>query len=196
MHSGPGPHWSVVEEWGSPLAHHLVVREMLGAREFDALRLPRTAASVGVVPGIRRRQARTLANEWRLWWSRCVDEDPGPVSADLRDAAGPAMPQGEHLSAFVRQHWPQIRECAAQVNERAGAAARFPGDLVITHAVNQISVTLARPTRPFSLSIEVLSLADTGLWRVSPTRILVSADLRLDAPTFGVLLHPVLRDLV
>ncbi|KGJ81724.1 hypothetical protein GY21_01140 [Cryobacterium roopkundense] len=195
MHSGPGPHWSVAEDWGSPLAHHLVVRDMVGAREFDALRLPRTAASVGVVPGIPRRLARTLANEWRLWWNRCVAEEPGPVNADFRDAAGPAMPQGTHLSAFVLQHWPQIRACAEQMNERAGAAARFPGDLSITHAVADVSATLRRPTRPFSLSIEVLSLADTRLWRVAPTRVLVSTDLRLDAPAFGLLLHPVLRDL-
>lgn len=195
MYSGPGPQWAVAEDWGSPLAHHLVVREMLGADEFDALRLPRAAASVAEVPAIPRRLARTLADEWRLWWSRCVEEDPGPVNADFRDAAGPAMPQGEHLSAFVLPHWPQIRSCAEQVNARAGAAAWFPGDLSITRAVAEISATLGRPTRPFSLSIEVLSLAETGLWRVAPTRVLVSTDLRLDIRSFGRLLHPVLRDL-
>ncbi|KFF58854.1 hypothetical protein JF66_15485 [Cryobacterium sp. MLB-32] len=195
MQSGLGPHWSVAEGWGSPLAHHLVVREMIGADEFDELRLPHTAASVVLVPGIPRRLARILANEWRLWWNRCVLEEPGPVNADFRDAAGPAMPQGEHLSAFVLRHWTQIRAHADEMNERAGAAAGFPGDLSITHAVADVSATLNRPTHPFQLTIEVLSLGETGLWRVAPTRVLVSTDLRLDAPMFAVLLHPVLRDL-
>ena len=195
MYSGLGPQWSVAEDWGSPLAHHLVVREMLGVDEFDALRLPHTAASVSVVPGIPRRLARTLANEWRLWWSRCVTEEAGPVSADFREAAGPAMPQGTHLSAFVLQHWPQIRACAERMNDQAEAAALTPGDLSIPRAVAEISMARSRAPRPFTLSIEVLHLADSGLWRVAPTRVLVSTDLRLDPPRFGVLLHPVLRDL-
>ena len=81
------------------------------------------------------------------------------------------------------------------MNDRAGAASLNPGDLSIPRTVAEISRARNRPPRPFALSIEVLSLADSGLWRVGPSRVLVSADLRFDATRCGVLLHPVLRDL-
>ena len=196
MHAGWGPHWAVDEDWGSALAHHLVVRDMLGADEFDGLGLPRTGASVPLVEAMPRRLALSLADQWQQWWNRGVADEPGQVAADLRAGDGPSMPLGGELRAVVMPRWPDVCAAAAAMNERARLAmpAR-PADLAITEAMAEISRQLDRPANPFQLSIEVLPLADPGLWRVAPTRLLVSTALRLQPARFRSALAPILREL-
>lgn len=196
MHAGSGTQWAADEDWGSPLAHHLVVRDMLGADEFDGLGLPRTGASVPQIEAIPRRLARSLADQWQQWWSRGVADAPGPVSADLRAGDGPSMPQGGELRAFVLPRWSSVCAAAAAINERARSAMPSPpADLAITEAMAEISRQLDRPANPFRLSIEVVPLADPGLWRVAPTRLLVSTALRLQPARFRSAIAPILRDL-
>ncbi|MET1044192.1 MAG: hypothetical protein ABWX59_08760 [Microbacteriaceae bacterium] len=198
MYTGSGPHWSVSGNSGSSLVAHLIVREMLGADEFDGLDLPGTGAGVSRTPGLPRRLADSIAEEWVQWWTRAVDAPVDAMPAHFHGGAvtAPDLPVSGELRAFITPRWLEVMSVADTVNRRAHDQLPYgSADLTITNRMAAIASELGRQAHPFRLDMEIVPFADRGMWRVAPTRILISLDLYSDHQACGAALEPVLRDL-
>ncbi|WP_166872197.1 MULTISPECIES: hypothetical protein [unclassified Salinibacterium] len=174
------------------------MREMLGADEFDGLDLPRTGAGISQTPGMPLRLAHSIAAEWAQWWARAVDipADAMPAYSHPGAVAAPDLPMSGELRAFISPRWPEVLRVADRLNRRAHEQlAHDDAGLAVTNLMTAIASELGRQAHPFQLDMDIVPFPDKGMWRVAPTRILISLDLYADPEASIAALDPVLRDL-
>jgi hypothetical protein len=184
--------WAVYEDDDSALIPLLVVRQLVGAHRFDERNLPSIAA-IAPVEGLLRRDVVALASEWEHWWiTNTVEEFDGTPRH-----RGPGAPSGTHLRAFLDRRWEMVLELTEDFR-RAARSSSWIGeeaDLTITSLMNEMEAHRGATSRPFRLRLEVLPFIGPGIWPVTPTRYLVSSELRRDASAFGGAIQPVLEGL-
>ncbi len=170
------------EDASHPVLVALYLRDALGVADVSGLpRLLGTGLPVVEPPDMR------ISWAWMRWWMALVeDEGPRfPLLGDDDDATARAI--GRHLDSA--RTWASVAHRA--YNERGPERQ----DLTLTHMVHDREQELGRRARPFRLRIEVLPLAESGLWWIGENAIAVDESLRDEPVLYGDALRPVVEQL-
>jgi hypothetical protein len=174
--------WTAREDASTSVLVALYLRDALGV--VDVSGMPRLRGTG--LPEAEPADMRT-SWAWMRWWIPTVEEDRPPFAllSDLDDDAGRAI--GRRLDSA--RTW-------ASVAHRA-FADRAPGrhDLTLGDVVREREEELGRRARPFRLRIEVLPLAESGLWWIGENAIAVDDALREEPILYADALRPVVEQL-
>lgn len=196
MHSADGPQWVVREDAGAAVLAALYLRQVLGVRHPDGL------------PGLRGVEpASTPADEaierqWEQLWGMTVEplahrSDiplelvegfdtllalPVEGASELRSAA---EPQAAAAIAFARS----VHSTHA-TRSGPGASYRAYASAIAAHERQ-----VGRRAHSFELNVQVLPLAQRGLWWIGSITVAVTDGLRGDVVAFDSAIQPIIAEL-
>ena len=183
MHTGRvEDSWLAREDASQPVLVALYLRDALGV--VDVSGMPRLRGTG--LPEVEPADMRT-SWAWMRWWIPIVEDDRPQFAllSDLDEDAGRAI--GRHLDSA--RTWAGV---AHQAYDERSVQRR---DLTLTHAVREREEELGRRARPFRLRIEVLPLAESGLWWIGENAIAVDEALRDEPMLYADALRPVVEQL-
>jgi hypothetical protein len=188
MHTAGGSPWRATEDASREVLVALYVRDALGI--VDPSGLPRLLGTG--LPDVAPLSDPALGWAWARWWASIVEPSslmPEPPE-ELLDAWRSAI--GRHLDsartyASVAHDDRSIREA-----ERMMAGL---GDLTLTELVAECEAETGR-IAAFDLRIEVLPLAEWGIWWIGETAIAVDEGLRNDVAAYRDALRPIVQRLL
>jgi hypothetical protein len=182
----PSPTWEARENASVAVLTALYVRDALGV--VDPGGMPRLRGTG--LPDLEAPDMRT-GWAWTRWWIQTVEED-GPgfplLLSDEDDGAGRRL--GRHLDSA--RLWAGVAHRTYAENVAAGRWA----DATIGQVVAAREALLGRRARPFRLRVEVLPLAEQGLWWIGENAIAVDEAIRDEPLLFADALGPVIDQLV
>lgn len=201
MTSAADPTWVVREDAAVPVLIALYVRQRLGIRSPDQLPPLRDAP-------VAQRAADDAAGDelerqWTALWEMTVEPQAHPSAVPLQLVDGydllVALP-GEGFDALHRAMLPFGADAvayarAAHARYRAAAGDAATVQRAYAGAVAQRERAVKRPAHGFGLTVQVLPLAQRGLWWIAPLTIAVTDRLRDDVVAFDRALQPVIADL-
>jgi hypothetical protein len=183
VHSGPsGDAWLATEDASVPVLTMLYLRDALGIVDpggpprLDATGLPEVGP-----PGLRMGWA------WTRWWISTIESDR-PDFASLPDL-------DDEWAGVVRRHLDSARAWAQVAHQVAGERAARRHDLTLPDVVHERERELGRRARAFRLRIEVLPLAEPGLWWIGESAIAVDETVRAEPVLYADALRPVIEQL-
>lgn len=197
------PEWVIREDAGQPVLLALYLRQVLGIRSPDELPPLRGAPGSAGVLRDEAAQAR-LEREWREYWAMTVEPQahPSPVPLDLVDGfdtlvALPVegcdalreaiVPHASDAVAFARSANDRYsRESAA----KSGVSYRAYASAIAVHERH-----VGRRAHSFELNVQVLPLAQRGVWWIGSLTIAVTDGLRGDVVAFDTAIHPIIAEL-
>lgn len=200
MHAGATPSWVIRENAGRGILLALYLREVLAVGA--PAELPRLR-DIGAV-GNRAPDDGRLERQWRSWWDMTVEpeEHPAPVPLELVEAYGTAiaLPRSgaEELARAVVPHagaalawveWAEDSYRTASKSRRGDSYRAYAG----TIAEHEREV--GRRAHSFELNVEVLPLAEVGVWWIGRKTVAVTDSLRSDAAAFDDAIHPIIAEL-
>jgi hypothetical protein len=219
MWGSPGKTWQVTEDSPTDLLIALYLRDAAGLLPVGHPVLPPIEPSLAPLPSRTPReslatgqfpapsptleplpQARfdELRKEWEAWWGRLVRPTGYPRFWELEPPEFTAFADSPELRQLLRERFREARRWAGRRHEEFGDAAVeriHRGD----HDVNAVVVAcereLGRRAEPFHLDVLVLPLADSDIWVIGPSVIVVSTRLRNDSPAFRDALTPLVHAL-
>jgi hypothetical protein len=203
MQAGATPSWVIRENAGQAVLLALYLREVLAIA--SPAELPRLR-DVGAVGDVRLAvdEQDALERQWRAYWAMTVEPEdhPSPVPLELVDAYGTwlALPSSgaEALAAAVVPHAEAALAWAewAHENYRTASKARR-GDSYRAYAgtIAEHEREVGRRAHSFELNVEVLPLAETGIWWIGAKTVAVTDSLRGDAAAFDDAIHPIIAEL-
>ena len=163
------PSWSVsVGVFLGSVTHALAVREMADLPVYEAgIPEPLEPAPPALRFGLGAAARSEAGEQWRGWWSQVV---AGWQGGDAMTDRPGVSPGGDPPKYASMTHIPALRQVLAstheplqswwvEVNQQWSPALPWEQDLVA-----QLEARLARPVRPFSMSLDVLPVAGTGHW--------------------------------
>lgn len=167
-----------------PILTVLYVRDALGV--VDPGGLPRLDGTG--LPAVEQPDPATTW-AWMRWWISTVEADrPGAAMLpDLDDLAAARI--GRHLDSA--RTWAQVANRAYREREAAGRWR----DHTIQDVVRAREAELGRRARPFRLRIEVLPLAEPGLWWIADDTVAVDVAVRDEPVLYADALGPVIEQL-
>lgn len=186
--------WRAVESASREVLVALYVRDALGI--VDPSGLPRLLGTGLVAPAgppdAGAGPDPALGWAWTRWWSSIVD--PGSQMPEPPDEVL------DRWKAAMRHHLDSARNYAAIAHDDHGirSAERMlagGGDLTLTHLVAEREAETSR-TADFDLRIEVLPLAEQGIWWIADSAIAVDEGLRFDELLYARALRPIVERLV
>jgi hypothetical protein len=188
MHSVGGSPWRATEDASREVLVALYVRDALGI--IDPSGLPRLLGTG--LPEAPLFSDPMLGWAWARWWAGIVEP-----------ASQMPEPPDEVLDAWrsaIRRHLDSARNYAAVAHDDHGIreAERMmagDGDLTLTELVAAREAETGR-VASFDLRIEVLPLAEWGIWWIGETVIAVDEGLRHDVPAYRLALQPIIERLV
>jgi hypothetical protein len=182
VHAGRGESWVAREDASVPVLTALYLRDALGV--VDVSGMPRLRGTG--LPEVEPADMRT-SWAWMRWWIPVVEEDRPrlPPPTDLDDDAARVL--GRHLDSA--RTWAWVAHQA--YNERSPERQ----DLTLGDVVREREAELGRRARPFRLRIEVLPLAESGLWWIGENAIAVDEALRDEPILYADALRPVVEQL-
>ncbi|MEL5991342.1 zinc-binding alcohol dehydrogenase [Microbacterium phosphatis] len=185
------PEWHVREECGRSVLVALYLRQALGVRHPGELPQLRDVER-GPEP------SDELEAQWRRYWEMTVEPEanlsPAPLelvegfgthvalpatSAALRDAAAPHAPTALAYAA----------EAAVRYDRTHRTYRGYAG------AVVEFERRSGRRAHDFRLDVQVLPLAQRGVWWIGALTVAVSDTLRGDVAAFDAAMQPILREL-
>ena len=195
------PSWVVREDAGLPVLVALYLRQALGIRhpeELPHLRGVFAAASDGYV------DLSALERQWRALWEMTVEPQahPSPVPLDLVDEYDTllALPvEGfDELRAELSGHGSEALAFAQSAHARyrrdghvgSGSAYR-----AYASAIAEYERQIGRRAHSFELNVQVLPLAQRGVWWIGSLTIAVTDSLRGDVVAFDAAIHPIIAEL-
>ena len=202
MAAGGAPEWLIREDAGQSVLLALYLRHVLGIRgpnELPALR--------GVPTVTAQRTEGTqdaLERQWRAHWEMTVEPQahPSPVPLDLVEGFGThlalpiegfeelraaTLPHGERASAFAQAAHERYRR---EATAAGGSAYRAYASAIAEH-----ERTVGRRAHSFELNVQILPLAQRGVWWIGDLTIAVTDGLRGDIAAFDAAIHPIIADL-
>ena len=187
MRSAGGSPWRATEGASREVLVALYVRDALGI--VDPSGLPRLLGTG--LPDAVELSNPMLGWAWARWWASIVEpasEMPEPPE-ELLDAWRSAI--GRHLDS--------ARTYAAIAHDdhgiRSAEAALAGGDLALTELVAEREAETGR-VASFDLRIEVLPLAEWGMWWIGEAAIAVDEGLRHDTAAYREAMRPIVERLV
>ncbi|GEP47612.1 zinc-binding alcohol dehydrogenase [Microbacterium saccharophilum] len=200
MNAG-GPEWVVREEAGLPVLVMLYLRQVLGIRSPEEL--PHLRGIPSGLPRTEEAQA-VLERQWRAVWAMTVEPQahPSPVPLDLVDGF-------DMLIALPTQGYDELRSAIAPFGEDAVDYARHAHDRyratahvgtgtsyrAYASAIAQHERHVGRRAHSFELNVQVLPLAQRGVWWIGSLTIAVTDSLRGDVVAFDAAIGPVIADI-
>ena len=197
------PEWVIREDAASPVLVALYLRQVLGIRSPEELpflrRVPPTPES-----GRSDAAQSELEREWRAYWAMTVEPQahPSPVPLELvdgfdglvtlpvegADALREAMaPFADDATDFAQHaHGRYARETAA----RPGVSYRAYASAIAAH-----ERTVGRRAHSFELNVQILHLAQRGVWWIGSLTVAVTDGLRGDVAAFDSAIHPIIAEL-
>jgi hypothetical protein len=188
MHAVGGSPWRAVEGASREVLVALYVRDALGI--VDPSGLPRLLGTgLTDVPELANPM---LGWAWARWWASIVEpasqmpEPPDETLDAWRSAIGRHLDSARTYAAIAHDDH-GIR--SAEVMMAGG------GDLTLTELVAEREADAGR-TASFDLRIEVLPLAEWGIWWIGESAIAVDEGLRHDVPAYRQALRPIVERLI
>lgn len=203
MRGGAGtPSWVIREDAGQSVLLALYLRQVLGIRSPDELPpLRGVAAAADHRPdGVQAR----IERQWREYWAMTVEPQahPSPVPLDLAHGFGDlvALPVDgfDELRWAIAPHAPAAIAFSQSANTRyTTEAAAHPGVSYRAYAsaIAQHERQVGRRAHSFELNVQVLPLAQRGVWWIGSLTIAVTDGLRGDVVAFDAAIHPIIAEL-
>lgn len=202
MGGGGTPEWLIREDAGQPVLLALYLRQALGIRSPDELPQLR-----GVPPRtieMAEAERDVLERQWRIYWDMTVEPqaNPSPVPLELVDGFETllALPSegADELRAAITPHAGVALAFAQSAHERyrrdagssSGTAYRAYASAIAEHERN-----VGRRAHSFELNVQVLPLAQRGVWWIGALTIAVTDGLRGDVVAFDAAIHPIIAEL-
>lgn len=200
--TGVGPEWVIREDAGQPVLLALYLRQVLGIRSPDEL--PSLRAIAPVEQHRSEHEQQLLERQWRDYWAMTVEPQahPSSVPLDLVDGF-------ETLVALPEKGADALREAIAP--HAAGAIAfsqaahtRYTKDASAKPGVSYRAYASAiavherrvgRRAHSFELNVQVLPLAQRGVWWIGSLTIAVTDGLRGDVVAFDAAINPIIAEL-
>ena len=201
--TGGQPEWTIREDAGQAVLVALYVRQVLGIRSPDELPALRRVPAAAISGRSDAAQA-TLEREWREYWAMTVEPQAHPSLVPLElldgfetlvalpvDGAG-ALREAMAAHAddavdFAREaHGRYFREAAA----RPGVSYRAYASAIAAH-----ERSVGRRAHSFELNVQVLPLAQRGVWWIGSLTVAVTDGLRADVAAFDTAIHPIIAEL-
>ncbi|WP_375386628.1 zinc-binding alcohol dehydrogenase [uncultured Microbacterium sp.] len=196
------PEWVIREDAGRPVLLALYLRQVLGIRSPDELPHLR-----GIPPRANDRaeaDQALLERQWREYWAMTVEPQahPSPVPLDLVDGfetliALPADGSSELRSA-IGPHAVEALAFSQSAYERyRKEATAKPGVSYRAYAsaIAEHERQVGRRAHSFELNVQVLPLAQRGVWWIGSLTIAVTDGLRGDVVAFDAAIHPIIAEL-
>lgn len=206
MAASGGPEWVVREDAAAPVLVALYLRQVLGVRSPEAL--PPLRALVGAeVPaptGFDAAAGDELERQWRGYWDMTVEPQAHPSTVPLELIEGfetlVALPvEGfEALRAAIEPYASAAVAYARTAHARyaahtgPGAGSAYRG---YASAIAQHERVVGRRAHSFELNVQVLPLAQRGVWWIGALTIAVTDGLRGDVVAFDKAIGPVIAEL-
>ncbi|SBS72949.1 zinc-binding alcohol dehydrogenase [uncultured Microbacterium sp.] len=200
MNAG-GPEWVVREEAGLPVLVMLYLRQVLGIRSPEEL--PHLRGIPSGLPRAEEEQS-VLERQWRAVWAMTVEPQahPSPVPLDLVDGF-------DMLIALPTEGYDELRDAIGPFGEDAVDYARHAHDRyratahvgtgtsyrAYASAIAQHERHIGRRAHSFELNVQVLPLAQRGVWWIGSLTIAVTDSLRGDVVAFDAAIGPVIADI-
>jgi hypothetical protein len=203
MHSAGRPEWLIREDASRPVLLALFLRQMLGLRapeELPSLRgLPTPAAT------LPEERLSVVERQWREYWAMTVEPQahPSVVPLDLVDGFDTlmALPTSgaEELRAAVAPYASgavayaeeaHAAYVARESSHHSGGSYRAYASAIAEHERQ-----VGRRAHSFELNVQVLPLAQRGLWWIGSLTIAVTDGLRRDVAAFDAAIHPIIAEL-
>jgi len=203
--SGTGAReWLIREDAGQPVLVALYLRQMLGIRSPDELPMLRGIPPVPPTIGRTEAEQELLDNQWRDFWAMTVEPrgHRSPVPLDLVDGFDDlvALPVkgAEELRRAIIPYGPAAVAFAQSVNARYAKDVKAkPGVSYRAYAsaIAEYERQVGRRAHAFELNVQVLPLAQRGVWWIGALTIAVTDGLRGDVVAFDAAIHPIIAEL-
>lgn len=200
--TGGTPEWVIREDASQPVLLALYLRQVLGIRSPDELPHLR-----GILPRVNDRNEDAqalLERQWREYWAMTVEPQAHPSSIPLSLVDGfetlVALPEtgSEVLCAAITPHAAEALAYSQSANAHYSRdAAAKPGVSYRAYA-SAIAVherQVGRRAHSFELNVQVLPLAQRGVWWIGSLTIAVTDGLRGDVVAFDAAIHPIIAEL-
>ncbi|WP_374197609.1 MULTISPECIES: zinc-binding alcohol dehydrogenase [Microbacterium] len=197
------PEWVIREDAAMPVLVALYLRQVCGIRAPDELPALRRVAGYDGAPRPDDRQA-LLEREWREFWAMSVEPlaHPSPVPLELVDGFDDllALPVGraEALREAITPHASDALAFARHAHARYNAeGASRPGVSYRAYAsaIAEHERRVGRRAHSFELNVQVLPLAQRGVWWIGSLTVAVTDGLRSDVVAFDTAIHPIIAEL-
>lgn len=199
---GGTPEWLVREDAGQPVLLALYLRQALGIRSPDELPSLR-----GIPPRtteIAATERDVLEAQWVAYWNMTVEPQahPSPVPLDLVDGFATllALPSegADELRAAISPHASAALAFSQSAHERYRRDAGSAGGSAYrayASAIAEHERAVGRRAHSFELNVQVLPLAQRGVWWIGSLTIAVTDNLRGDVVAFDAAIHPIIAEL-
>ncbi len=200
---GGAPEWVIREDAGQPVILALYLRQVLGIRSPDELPHLRGIPPRDAPERDEQTQA-LLERQWREYWAMTVEPQahPSQVPLDLVDGFQTllALPVegAELLREQIAPHAAEAVAYSQSVNARYAKEAKAkPGVSYRAYAsaIAEHERQVGRRAHSFELNVQVLPLAQRGVWWIGSLTIAVTDGLRGDVVAFDTAIHPIIAEL-
>ncbi|MFV0375553.1 zinc-binding alcohol dehydrogenase [Microbacterium sp.] len=199
MSAAGGPEWVVREDAGVPVLLVLFLRRALGIREPHELPHLRGTSATPATPA-----TEALEQQWRTLWDMTVEPQAHPSSVPLELVDGFDM-----LVALPAHGFDELRAAIAPHSDAALAYARDAHERYRAHAsagsgssyrayasaIAEHERAVGRRAHSFELNVQVLPLAQRGVWWIGALTVAVTDGLRGDIAAFDRAIGPVIAEL-
>jgi hypothetical protein len=207
MGGAGAPEWLIREDASQPVLLALYLRQILGIRSPDELPhlrgIPPRASDSRPNDRIEEHQS-LLERQWREYWAMTVEPQahPSPVPLELVDGFETlvALPAegSEILQAAIAPLAAEAVAYSQSAHSRyAKDAAAKPGVSYRAYAsaIAEHERQVGRRAHSFELNVQVLPLAQRGVWWIGSLTIAVTDGLRGDVVAFDAAIHPIIAEL-
>lgn len=196
------PQWLIREDASVPVLVALALRQQIGVRapaDLPSMRdLPQRAPDAADA-------ADVLEAQWVDYWNMTVEPQAHPASGPLELVDGfdtlVALPAegAEELRAAIAPLAPDAVTYARKAHDRyVGAmkpAAGGSAYRAYASAIAEFERDVGRRAHSFELNVQVLPLAQRGVWWIGALTVAVTDGLRRDVVAFDAAIRPIIAEL-
>ncbi|MEJ3403660.1 zinc-binding alcohol dehydrogenase [Rathayibacter sp. YIM 133350] len=203
MRADSQPSWMIREDASIPVLLVLWLRQSLGIASPAHLPPLRGVTLPARTPRDVDAQDR-LERQWRDWWAMTVEPEahPSPVPLQLIDGYDTALALpvsgAEDLEAAVRPLSAEAMTWARKAHDTyAQASIAKSADSYRAYAgtIAEHEREVGRRAHSFELNVQVLPLAERGVWWIGSLTVAVTDALRTDAAAFNTAIHPIIAEI-
>lgn len=203
MQAGATPSWVIRENADHGVLLALYLREVLAIA--SPVELPRLR-DIGAVGDVRLAvdEQDALERQWREWWAMTVEPEShtSPVPLELVEAFGTAVALpasgAEELQRAIVPHASAALSWADWAHEayrRDSKSRRGDSYRAYAGTIAEHEREVGRRAHSFELNVEVLPLAQQGVWWIGEKTVAVTDTLRSNAAAFDDAIHPIIAEL-
>lgn len=193
----------VREDASEPVLLALFLRQMLGLRSPDELPSLRGIASAQ--PERTEDEQALLERQWREYWAMTVEPQAHPSPVPLALAEGfstlVALPESgaqelrQAIAPFAMDAVAYARQAHAAYVARTTDTRADEWFRSYASAIAEHERQAGRPAHAFELNVQVLPLAQRGLWWIGSLTVAVTDGLRRDVAAFDTAIRPIIAEL-